>query len=210
MGNKPETQDNKGRSEMSDKKCYRRDFLALTLAGHAAGFRMLRAAAAQEAGQVIEIEMLRNYSMGRYYYDPIGLFLRPGQIVRWNARREGFSVTAYHPDNNNRELRIPVGATPFDSGIIFQNDAFEWTFEVEGTYDYCSLRHESIGMVGRIVVGSPGGPGEQVPGYGSREGRAPVYKEAIRAFEMAPSEEIVKAKSLPYPIKELRRSFPLY
>ena len=60
MGNKPETQDNKGRSEMSDKKCYRRDFLALTLAGPAAGFRMLRAAAAQEAGQVIEIEMLRN------------------------------------------------------------------------------------------------------------------------------------------------------
>ena len=198
---------------MSHKNWYRRDFLALALvgtAGHTAGFRILRVRAAQEAGPVVEIEMLRNYGMGRYYYDPIGLYLNPGQTVRWNARREGFSVTAYHPDNGNRELRIPAGAAPFDSGIIFQNDAFEWTFEAEGTYDYCSLRHESIGMVGRIVVGSPGGPGEQPPGYGSREGRAPVYKEAIRAFEMAPSQEIAQAKAVPYPIEKLRRSFPLY
>jgi plastocyanin len=198
---------------MSRKKLFRRHFLALALsgtAGHNAGFRMLRAAAAPQAGQRVEIEMLRNYSVGRYYFDPIGLYLNPGQTVRWNAQREGFSVTAYHPDNNNRELRIPAGATPFDSGIIFQNDAFDWTFEVEGTYDYCSLRHESIGMVGRIVVGSPGGPGEQPPGYGSREGRAPVYKEAVRAFEWASSEEIVKLQAIPYPLGELKRSFPLY
>ncbi len=199
--------------KMSNKKWDRREFVALALtgtAGYTAGFGTLRAQAAEQADGVVEIEMLRNYGMGRYYYDPIGLLVNPGQTVRWNARREGFSVTAYHPDNNNRELRIPNGAAPFDSGIIFQYDAFEWTFEVEGTYDYCSLRHESIGMVGRIVVGTPGGPGEEPPGYGSRDGRTPVYKEAVRAFEMTPSQEIVKAQSVPYPIDELRRSFPLY
>ena len=86
----------------------------------------------------------------------------------------------------------------------------EYTFEVEGTYDYYSRRHEVIGMVGRIVVGSPGGPGEQTLGYGSREGRAPIFKEVIRAFEFARAEEIVRQKTIPYPVKELERRFPLY
>ncbi|MEE2822386.1 MAG: hypothetical protein VYA53_05335 [Acidobacteriota bacterium] len=198
---------------MFNKQWRRRDFLTLTLAGtvgHATEFVMSQAETTQDIGQVVEIEMLRNYRMGRYYYNPIGLFVNPGQTVRWNARREGFSVTAYHPENNNRELRIPDGAMPFDSGIIFQNDVFEWTFEVEGTYDYCSVRHESIGMVGRLVVGRPGGAGEQRPGYGSREGNSPVYKEAIRAFEMVSSGKIVEDGRVPYPMKELQRSFPLY
>src|SRR2546422_629038 len=30
---------------------------------------------------------------------------------------------------------------------------------VEGVYDYFCLPHEAAGMVGRIVVGRPGGPG---------------------------------------------------
>ena len=86
----------------------------------------------------------------------------------------------------------------------------EYTFEAEGTYDYYSRRHEVIGMVGRIVVGRPGGPGQQPLGYGSREGRAPIFKEVIRAFEFARPEEIVRRKTIPYPVKELERRFPLY
>jgi len=86
----------------------------------------------------------------------------------------------------------------------------EWTFEVEGTYDYYSQRQEVIGMVGRIVVGRPGGPGERPLGYGSGEGRAPIFREARKVFEFARSEEIVRRKVIPYPVKELERRFPLY
>jgi len=68
--------------------------------------------------EVLEIRMLRNYQIGRYYFDPIALHVEPGQTVRWIAVREGFSVTAYHPDNDNHELRIPEKAKPFDSGIL--------------------------------------------------------------------------------------------
>jgi hypothetical protein len=33
------------------------------------------------------------------------------------------------------------------------------TLTVEGVYDYYCLPHEQAGMVGRIVVGQPSGPG---------------------------------------------------
>lgn len=58
--------------------------------------------------------------------------------------------------------RIPEDATAFDSGTISQG-SFEHTFETPGTYDYYCIPHKSIGMVGRIVVGSPGGPAEESP-----------------------------------------------
>ena len=63
-------------------------------------------------------------------------------------------MTAFHPDHDNHELRIPEGAQPFDSGMLAAMESFQWTFEVEGTYDYYSKHHEGAGLIGRIVVGS--------------------------------------------------------
>ena len=119
-------------------------------------------------------------------------------------------MTAFHPDNDNHELRIPENAKSFDSGIMLVGTTFEYTFEVEGTYDYYSRRQEVIGTVGRIVVGSPGGPGEKPLGYGSGEGRSPIFKEIEKTFAFAHSEEIVREKRIPYPVKALERRFPLY
>lgn len=49
---------------------------------------------------------------------------------------------------------------PWDSGFLVNDrDRFEITLTVEGVYDYFCLPHEAGGMVGRIVVGRPGGPG---------------------------------------------------
>ena len=57
-------------------------------------------------------------------------------------------------------LRIPEGATPWDSGFLVNpGDHFDVTFSVDGVYDYYCLPHEEAGMVGRIVVGKPIGPG---------------------------------------------------
>jgi hypothetical protein len=45
-------------------------------------------------------------------------------------------------------------------GFLLQPGAhFEVTLTVEGVYDYYCLPHEQGGMVGRIVVGRPAGPG---------------------------------------------------
>jgi hypothetical protein len=64
--------------------------------------------------------------------------------------------------NASHSLRIPEAAEPWDSGFLINpGDHFEVTLTVEGVYDYFCLPHEAAGMVGRIVVGRPGGPGAQ-------------------------------------------------
>jgi plastocyanin len=118
---------------------------------------------------------LSSYIRGVYYFDPAGLYVEVGQTVQW-AGMGSRTTTAFHPSINNKELRIPEGAEPFDSRTMAPGEGiFSWTFDVEGTYDYYSRPHEYLGMVGRIVVGKPGGPGEEPPGYGnycSEKGRS--------------------------------------
>jgi hypothetical protein len=93
--------------------------------------------------------------MGNNYFDPVGLHVDPGTTVRFEIAAGVHSATAY-------ENRVPSGAAPFDSEVI-SSGAFEHTFEEPGTYDYYCIPHESVGMVGRVVVGSPGGPAEASP-----------------------------------------------
>lgn len=94
-------------------------------------------------------------AMANNYFDPIGLSVEPGTTVRFRIDAGSHSATAY-PD------RIPARADPFDSGT-FSRGRFEHTFHAEGTYDYYCIPHRSAGMVGRIVVGRPGGPAEDAP-----------------------------------------------
>lgn len=88
-----------------------------------------------------------------YNFNPVGMHVEPGTTVTFINRSGTHSSTAY-------EDRIPEAAEPWDSGTLTGDEEFEHTFEVEGTYDYYCIPHRSFGMVGRIVVGSPGGPAE--------------------------------------------------
>jgi len=91
---------------------------------------------------------------GAYYFDPIGLHVEPGTTVTFVNASGGHSSTAY-PD------RIPEGAESWDSTTLTSQGAtYDHTFEVEGTYDYYCIPHKQMGMIGRIVVGDPGGPAE--------------------------------------------------
>ena len=124
----------------------RRQFLGALGAGTVASAGFTQPVAAQETPVV---------KMGNNYFDPIGLHVEPGTTVRFEIAAGAHSATAY-PD------RVPADATAFDSGTISQG-SFEHTFEVPGTYDYYCIPHKTVGMVGRIVVGSPGGPAEDSP-----------------------------------------------
>jgi plastocyanin len=78
----------------------------------------------------------------------VGTMASPGNL---------HATTAYHPRNANHSLRIPEAAAPWDSGLLVKSgDTFEVT--LTDVYDYFCLPHEAAGMVGRIVVGRPGGP----------------------------------------------------
>lgn len=97
---------------------------------------------------------------GRVVFDPIGLLIQPGTIVRWVVEADVHTTTAYHPDNDSHPLRIPETARPWDSGYLVNvGDAFEVELTVEGVYDYFCAPHELAGMAGRLIVGRPGGPG---------------------------------------------------
>src|SRR5918993_1633075 len=135
----------------------------------------------------VEIRMLSTPRGEEAWFDPIGLRIEPGQTVRWIMASAGnpHTTTAYHPGNANRSLRIPETATPWDSGFLVNpRDMFEFTLTDEGVYDYFCLPHEAAGMVGRIVVGRPGGPGtlpfDYFAGRPAAQGWLPV-PDAARA-----------------------------
>jgi plastocyanin len=161
----------------------RRTFLmagGLTLAG-------LTAPKVARAAGTVEIQMRASARGEEMWFDPIGLWVRPGQTVRWALHHDVHTTTAYHPMNDHHSLRIPEGAEPWNSGFLVKPGAhFEVTFTVEGVYDYYCLPHEEAGMVGRIVVGRPAGPGalpfDYFNGRPGTAGWKPVPDAARKAF----------------------------
>lgn len=181
----------------------RRAFLIATAGG------ILPVAGFAQAADPPRILWSFSFGRGSYYFNPAGLYIDVGQSVQWAGLGTSGSVIAFHPSIDNHELRIPETAEPFDSRTRSSSPGtFEWSFEVEGTYDYYSQPEESLGMVGRIVVGKPGGPGENPPGYGNREGRAVMYPDAARLLDYLESETIVRTKTVPCPLELLERRFP--
>ncbi len=99
------------------------------------------------------------------WFSPHGLAIAAGTVLRFVNRDPGNShtATAYHPDVFGRERRIPADATPWDSGFLLPDEAFEVTLSVPGVYDFYCIPHEMAAMVGRIVVGRPGESGWEGP-----------------------------------------------
>lgn len=119
----------------------RREFLATT--GAAIGLGTTGTATAQDGTTV---QMITDGST--YYFDPIGLHVEPGTTVTFENVAGSHNSVAY-------EDRIPDGATAWSTPI---GQTATHTFEEPGTYDYYCQPHRTLGMVGRIVVGEPGGP----------------------------------------------------
>ena len=102
-------------------------------------------------GTVHTVKMITT-SDGKNIFDPAELHIKVGDTVRWVNESGVHTTTAYHP-KYGKELKIPEGAEPWDSGIVTQvGAAFEYTFKVSGTYEYFCMPHEALGMVGKITV----------------------------------------------------------
>ena len=187
----------------------RRDFFFVTASSILGMVHSVTAQAPSSGSDPLRILLLSSYMRGIFYFNLAGVYVEVGQAVQWVGLSRARSVTAFHPSIDNHELRIPENARPFDSRTMASGSpTFKWTFDVEGTYDYYCRPMENKGMVGRIVVGKPGGPGERPPGYGNREGRAVMYPDAARLLEYLKSDEIVRTKSIPCPLELLQRKFP--
>jgi plastocyanin len=153
------------------------------------------------AGGVAEIR-LRSDPLGtKVAFDPIGLRIEPGQTVRWVNEANVHTSTAYHPANAGHSLRIPPTAKPWDSGYLVEpGDRFEIILTAPGVYDYFCTPHEMAGMVGRIIVGEPSGPGalpfDYFQGDPAAQGWSAVPAPAQAAFpaiELIMRERVVPA-----------------
>lgn len=149
-----------------------------------------------DGGSIVEIRMKSDIMGSHVWFDPVGILIKPGQTVRWVCIENVHTVTAYHPSNGKHSLRIPEKAAPWDSGFIQPEGKFEHTFTEEGVYDYFCLPHERAGMVGRIIVRKPLGPGtlpfDYYEGKPGAEGWLPVPPAARKTFPSV--ERIMKEK----------------
>jgi plastocyanin len=138
-------------------------------------------------------------------FDPAGLLIQPGRTVRFLCEANYHTTAAYHPANANHSLRIPRTAQPWCSDVLQPGEQFEVTLTVPGVYDYYCMPHEEAGMVGRLIVGQPIGPGSQpfdwfkgrIEGHGWR----PVPASARTAFPAI--EEIMRRGSVPIRLGEM-------
>jgi len=169
------------------------------------------------AEDVVVITFKIDRPRGIYYFEPAGVRVRPGQLVRFVSTDYRQSVTAYHPANSARPLRIPERAKPFDAmlGEQAQNyrGVFEHRFTIEGTYDYFNRQQEARGAVGRIVVGRPGGPAERPLGVGAAPAQPegfvglstdPTRLKIVRQiFDLLPSARIVQEGKISLPLDRI-------
>jgi plastocyanin len=152
------------------------------------------------AADIVTIRMRSDQTGGDVWFDPIGIYIEPGQTARWFVAENVHTTTAYHPRNGNHSLRIPEEAVPWNSGyLVNPGDHFDVTLKTEGVYDYYCMPHEEAGMVGRIIVGRPIGPGAlPFDYYKGKPGTAdwqPVPEAAQKTFpsiERIMREKIVR------------------
>ena len=95
-----------------------------------------------------------------WYFEPVGLYVEPGDTVEFDMVSHFHTVTAYHPDMGYTQ-RVPDGVGPISSPVLWEGSYFLYTFEEPGVYDLMCLPHEFAGMVIRVVVGEATGPGAE-------------------------------------------------
>jgi plastocyanin len=91
-----------------------------------------------------------------FFFEPTGLFVEPGETVKWNFVTGHHTVSAYHPGFGYQQ-RVPDGVPAFSAPVMPQGGYWLYTFEAEGVYDYYCGPHEIFGHAGRIVCGSADG-----------------------------------------------------
>ncbi len=147
----------------------------------------------------VTIRMRSDADGGHVGFDPVGLLIQPGQTVRFLCEANYHTTEAYHPANSDHSLRIPRTARPWASDVLQPGDTFDVTLTVPGVYDYFCAPHEAGGMVGRLIVGQPGGPGSEPFDWfkGRPEARNWVAVPDPARAMFPPVAEIMRRRSIP-------------
>lgn len=96
-------------------------------------------------------------------FAPDSLTVNVGDTVTWrNEDSQTHTVTAYDDGVPDGADYFASGGVPDEEaarddlqmGLIAEDDAYEFTFDEPGTYEYFCIPHEQQGMKGEIVVES--------------------------------------------------------
>ncbi len=87
-------------------------------------------------------------------FDPATVTVNVGDSVEWqNTSQIAHSVVCDPAKAGSaKDVALPEGAKPFDSGVIQPGKSFTQKFGVAGTYKYVCVPHEGMGMKGEVVV----------------------------------------------------------
>ena len=91
---------------------------------------------------------------GTLKYDPAKITVKVGDTVEWrNTSLISHTVTADPAlAKDKKNVLLPDGAKPFNSGDMPRKATFRYTFTVPGLYRYFCIPHEKMGMVGEVIV----------------------------------------------------------
>ena len=87
-------------------------------------------------------------------FKPARVVVHAGDTVEWqNKSSLAHTVTAdARRAAEGKEVVLPTGAAPFDSGEIAVGGTYRHTFTVPGTYKYICVPHADLGMIGEVSV----------------------------------------------------------
>jgi plastocyanin len=138
-------------------------------------------------------------------FDPDDLTIAPGDTIVWeNVGTIGHSVTAYEEDipseaeyfasggfDEESAARSAYSAGDPESGDVVGGESYQHTFEVEATYDYFCIPHESVGMIASVDV---------TAGGASDDGGAPVPQvpDVAKTILIAATAALVGVVGLAY------------
>ena len=146
----------------------------------------------------MEIRPRQDTWIPEFYFEPAGLAVEVGDTVRFNLATPHHNVNAYHPAFGYNQ-RVPDGTPPYSSPILGAGEYWLYTFEQEGVHDLMCAPHELFGMVGRVVVGSPTGPGASAVGEapGGERSRPPEFTAAqVRSDDAMTPENVAEQGSV--------------
>ena len=156
------------------------------------------------AAGLVEVRMRSDPDGAQVGFDPIGLKVAPGTTVRWVVEANVHTTTAYHPANGGHPLRIPERAAPWNRTIWWTRPGLRSHAVSRGRLRLFLPAARGGRIVGRIVVGRPGGPGASPPARRCRwlhERRSRAWSgswprgqsDPLRNMRMPPAEDLQAA-----------------
>lgn len=87
-------------------------------------------------------------------YTPDTVRIQVGETVHWKNSADVMHTVTADPDEafQDNSVKLPDGASTFNSGNLDPGETFEYTFDKPGTYRYFCIPHEAAGMKGTVIV----------------------------------------------------------